>query len=83
MTNGGAPTAWKARGVPDSASASGTTMTPVSAFDMAAVLQATVQAAVREAINGIAHLQSQQTAAMPIIGTGETSRLIPLFDPTS
>ncbi|KAL1417895.1 hypothetical protein MTO96_006036 [Rhipicephalus appendiculatus] len=52
------------RGVPDSASASGTTTTPGPAFDMAAVLQATVQAAVREAINGIAHLQSQQTAAM-------------------
>ncbi|KAL1481482.1 hypothetical protein MTO96_034453 [Rhipicephalus appendiculatus] len=71
------------RGVPDSASASGTTTTPGPAFDMAAVLQATVQAAVREAINGIAHLQSQQTAAMPVIGTGETSRLIGLFDPTS
>ncbi|KAH7967913.1 hypothetical protein HPB52_004026 [Rhipicephalus sanguineus] len=50
---------------------------------MAAVLQATVQAAVREAINGIAQLQSQQTAAMPVIGAGETSRLVPLFDPTS
>ncbi|KAL1421112.1 hypothetical protein MTO96_023419 [Rhipicephalus appendiculatus] len=49
---------------------------------MAAVLQATAQAAVREAINGIAHLQSQQTAAMPVIGVGETSRLVPFFDPT-
>ncbi|KAL1443854.1 hypothetical protein MTO96_045790, partial [Rhipicephalus appendiculatus] len=65
------------------ASSSGTTTTPGPAFDMAAVLQATVQAAVREAINGIAHLQAQQTAAMPVIGAGETSRLVPLFDPTS
>ncbi|KAH7937147.1 hypothetical protein HPB49_008169 [Dermacentor silvarum] len=57
------------RGVPDSASTSGTTSTPRPMFDMSAVLQATVQAAVREAINGI--------------GAGETSRLVPLFDPTS
>ncbi|KAL1482607.1 hypothetical protein MTO96_014125 [Rhipicephalus appendiculatus] len=71
------------RGVPDSASTSGTTTTPGPAFDMAAVLEATEQAAVMEAINGIAHLQSQQTAAMPVIGAGETSRLVPLFDPTS
>ncbi|KAH7985399.1 hypothetical protein HPB52_025662 [Rhipicephalus sanguineus] len=55
------------RGVPDSASTSGTTTTPAPAFDMAAVLQATVQAAVREAINGIAQLQSQQTATMPCV----------------
>ncbi|KAL1413982.1 hypothetical protein MTO96_030875 [Rhipicephalus appendiculatus] len=38
----------ESRGVPDSASTSGTTTTPGPAFDMAAVLQATVQAAVRE-----------------------------------
>ncbi|KAH7933463.1 hypothetical protein HPB49_012905 [Dermacentor silvarum] len=68
------------RGVPDSAS---TTSTAGPMFDMSAVLQATVQAAVREAINGIVHLQSQQAAAMPVIGAGETSRLVPLFDPTS
>ncbi|KAL1419965.1 hypothetical protein MTO96_024817 [Rhipicephalus appendiculatus] len=80
-TDGGEGNA--SRGVPDSASSSGTTTTPGPAFDMAAVLQATVQAAVREAINGIAHLQAQQTAAMPVIGAGETSRLVPLFDPTS
>lgn len=71
------------RGVPDSASTSGTTSTPGPMFDMSAVLQATVQAAVREAINGIVHLQSQQAAAMPVIGAGETPRLVPLFDPTS
>ncbi|KAL1472068.1 hypothetical protein MTO96_039561 [Rhipicephalus appendiculatus] len=80
-TDGGEGSA--SRGVPDSASPSGTTTTPGPAFDMAAVLQATVQAAVREAINGIAHLQSQQTAAMPVIGAGETWRLVPFFDPTS
>ncbi|KAH7955910.1 hypothetical protein HPB52_004981 [Rhipicephalus sanguineus] len=71
------------RGVPDSASTSGTTTTPAPAFDMAAVLQATVQAAVREPINGIAQLQSQQTVAMPVISAGETTRLVPLFDATS
>ncbi|KAH7946748.1 hypothetical protein HPB52_003971 [Rhipicephalus sanguineus] len=71
------------RGVPDSTLTSGTTTTPAPAFDMTAVLQATVQAAVREAINGIVQLQSQQTVAMPVIGVGETSRLVPLFDPTS
>ncbi|KAH7963423.1 hypothetical protein HPB52_021142 [Rhipicephalus sanguineus] len=80
-TDGGEGSA--SRGVPDSASTSGTTTTPAPAFDMAAVLQATVQAAVREAINGIAQLQSQHAAAMPVIGAGETSRLVPLFDPTS
>ncbi|KAH6933018.1 hypothetical protein HPB50_011561 [Hyalomma asiaticum] len=78
------------RGAPDSASTgdaatssgrANATLGP--AFDMSAILQATVQAAVREAINGIAHLQSQQAAAMPVIGAGETSRLVPLFDPTS
>ncbi|KAH7969885.1 hypothetical protein HPB52_022480 [Rhipicephalus sanguineus] len=69
--------------MPDSASTSGTTTTPAPAFDMAAVLQATVQAALREAINGLAQLQSQQTAAMPVIGAGETPRLVPLFDPSS
>ncbi|KAH8019665.1 hypothetical protein HPB51_020883 [Rhipicephalus microplus] len=71
------------RGVPDSASIGGITVTLGPAFHMAAVFQATVQAAVREAINGIAYLQSQQTAAMPVIGAGERSRLVPLFDPTS
>ncbi|KAL3200979.1 hypothetical protein MRX96_043169 [Rhipicephalus microplus] len=71
------------RGVPDSAPISSITTTPGQAFDMAAVLLATMQAAVREAINRIAHLQSQQTAAMPVIGAGETLRLVPLFDRTS
>ncbi|KAH7942828.1 hypothetical protein HPB52_001610 [Rhipicephalus sanguineus] len=80
-TDGGEGSA--SRGVPDSASTRGTTTTPAPAFDMAAVLQATVQVAVREAINGVAQLQSQQTVAMPVIGAGETSRLVPLFDPTS
>lgn len=88
MANGGAPTAGKAaqaEACPTAhrpAAPSGTTTTPAPAFDMAAVLQATVQAAVREAINGIVQLQSQQTVAMPVIGAGETSRLVPLFDPT-
>ncbi|KAH7980370.1 hypothetical protein HPB49_015331 [Dermacentor silvarum] len=50
---------------------------------MSAILQATVQAAVREAINRIVHLQSQQAAAMPAISAREMSRLVPLFDPTS
>ncbi|KAH6920070.1 hypothetical protein HPB50_028942 [Hyalomma asiaticum] len=87
-TDGGEGSA--SRGAPDSASTgdaatssgrANATLGP--AFDLSAILQATVQAAVREAINGIAHLQSQQAAAMPVIGAGETSRLVPLFDPTS
>ncbi|KAH7979493.1 hypothetical protein HPB49_009604 [Dermacentor silvarum] len=80
-TDGGEGNA--SRGVPNSVSTSGTTSTPAPMFDMSAVLQATVQAAVREAINAIVHLQSQQAVAMPVIGAGETSRLVPLFDPTS
>ncbi|KAL1454783.1 hypothetical protein MTO96_043658 [Rhipicephalus appendiculatus] len=79
-TDGGEGSA--SRGVPESASTSGTTTTPGPGFDMAVVIQATVQAAVREAINSIAHLQSQQTTVMPVIGAGETSRLVPSFDPT-
>ncbi|KAH6931033.1 hypothetical protein HPB50_021627 [Hyalomma asiaticum] len=68
----------------DAATSSGrASATLVPALDMSAILQATVQAAVREAINGIAHLQSQQAAAMPVISAGESSRLVPLFDPTS
>ncbi|KAH6941793.1 hypothetical protein HPB50_023599 [Hyalomma asiaticum] len=87
-TDGGEGSA--SRGAPDSASMSdaatssghaNATLGP--AFDMSVILQATVQAAVREAINGIAHLQSQQAAAMPVIGAGESSRLVPLFGPTS
>ncbi|KAH8025714.1 hypothetical protein HPB51_010798 [Rhipicephalus microplus] len=70
------------RGVHDSVSIGGTTTTPGPAFDMAAVLQATVQATVGEAINKTAQLQSQQAAAMPVISAGETSRLVPLFEPT-
>ncbi|XP_077552426.1 uncharacterized protein LOC144166808 [Haemaphysalis longicornis] len=57
--------------------------TPQPAMDMAAVIQAAVQAAVREAINGMALLQTQQTPATPVTPAAETSRLVPSFDPLS
>ncbi|KAH6932071.1 hypothetical protein HPB50_002821 [Hyalomma asiaticum] len=54
-----------------------------TSFDMSAILQATVQAAVREAIYGIGNHQSQQAAAMPVTSAAGTSHLVPLFEPTS
>ncbi|KAL3213506.1 hypothetical protein MRX96_035337 [Rhipicephalus microplus] len=79
MADGRAPTEGKAAPAevcPTVRRWGGITMTPGQAFDMAAVLQATLQAAMREAIYGIAHLQSQETAAMPVFGAGKTSRLL-------
>lgn len=48
-------------------------MRPDSAFDMTAIIQAAVQAAVKETINNVAHLQTQRAAAMPVTGVGETA----------
>lgn len=57
--------------------------TPQPASEMTAIIQAAVQAAVREAINGMALLQTQQTPATPVMPAAETSRLVPSFDPLS